>query len=576
MDHRPEQFNGSQRVQRRRVGWWATVVSALALAALGCVPAPPGVPVLDGWSPGATLGVDRAPSGFGGTSAWRARVEWSAAIDGSGGYRLYAVHDWDYDHPVVVETPETSAEIDVMPGDIYTFAVEALGADGAVTTCPWGDTTCEMLTSSTTLPPNGVYVPRIHRYVALGDSFSSGEGALDHTTGDALLDHDKYDYRPNALYPSCPLQGSVWTGSSWSPPCTDYSLTDVAGHNLCHRSPRAYPLKLRAQLDRNAPTVGILTFGACAGTRLENMRSFQDGWAGAPGLPPETPQIDLVAPAFQRDLSVDLVTVSVGWADWEMADSLKYCTDGVTLLSSASDCQTRSWVNQDRGTARLSTAPDEPQNPTVGCADDWSSLCAFYVELHHRAPNAKIRVLGYPVVVGEYPAGSDCRSGTTTWSINGAEPFDDTPSGYIGDARARARDTNEDLNQLIEAEIGRARLADGDLDIDYVNLASEYYGHDLCQTGPAGAPDAYWVNKARANINFSLGTLQTKAKACADAVKAVNTPPGPTVEEIFTATTKCADALFGHYYTYDPWSSTGLPTEEGQVHSFRRLLDTLP
>ena len=141
----------------RRIAAAATVL----LVAAGCTTEPPpnGGRSLPGWTQAAALSVGQAPSDLGRTTAWTAHVEWSGAMDAAGGYRLYVVHNWDYDNPTVIATLGTGAEVDVMPGDIYTFAVEALGAAGSVTTCPWGDTSCEMLTSETTLPPNGAYVP---------------------------------------------------------------------------------------------------------------------------------------------------------------------------------------------------------------------------------------------------------------------------------------------------------------------------------------------------------------------------------------------------------------------------------
>ena len=120
------------------------------------------------------------------------------------------------------------------------------------------------------------------RYVAMGDSFSSGEGA--------------YDYE-------------------------DDTETDENG---CHRSANAYG----AVVARNHPFAGGSSFVACSGARhgdLENPSSHQG----------EGPQLDALGP------DVTFVTMSMGGNDLGFADVLKDCVingeSGLPFLQSCKD-----------------------------------------------------------------------------------------------------------------------------------------------------------------------------------------------------------------------------------------------
>ena len=102
------------------------------------------------------------------------------------------------------------------------------------------------------------------RYVALGDSFSSGEGNPPYREGtDRLLPYDR-----------------------------------------CHRSNLAYPV-----LVRHARPAGAWSFWACSGARIPDMthRNAEN--------PTELAQLDRVAPPGTSDPSVGLVTLTIGGND---------------------------------------------------------------------------------------------------------------------------------------------------------------------------------------------------------------------------------------------------------------------
>lgn len=109
------------------------------------------------------------------------------------------------------------------------------------------------------------------RYVALGDSFQSGEGA--------------YDYLP---------------------------LTDTE-QNKCHRSANAYPRRL---VDNGAVALA-LDFGACSGAVISDL--------AVPYAPSDPPYTDGTAQLDRLDSSTKLVTLGVGGNDVGFASILKGC-----------------------------------------------------------------------------------------------------------------------------------------------------------------------------------------------------------------------------------------------------------
>jgi lysophospholipase L1-like esterase len=114
------------------------------------------------------------------------------------------------------------------------------------------------------------------RYIALGDSFSSGEGLPPFRQGtDKLL-----------------------------PP-----------RNTCHRSYRAYPSLIAGR--RSSP--GIWGFWACSGAQVADMSQANHEDPG------EIAQLDRIAPPDRSDRGVDLVTLSIGGNDAQFASTWMRC-----------------------------------------------------------------------------------------------------------------------------------------------------------------------------------------------------------------------------------------------------------
>ncbi len=128
------------------------------------------------------------------------------------------------------------------------------------------------------------------RYVALGDSFSSGEGVP--------------PYRPA-------------TNRYLSP------------HDLCHRSYHAYPEIVAAR--RSSP--GAWSFWACSGARLRDMAStnLQN--------PVEKAQLDRVAPPGRSDPGVGLVTLTIGGNDAQFSEVWMGCLVSHAVSPLFGSCQ---------------------------------------------------------------------------------------------------------------------------------------------------------------------------------------------------------------------------------------------
>lgn len=122
---------------------------------------------------------------------------------------------------------------------------------------------CAALAGAT---PSSPATSRPLRYIALGDSFSSGEG---------------------------------------DPPYREATNRYLPPHDICHRSYRAYPQLVAGR--RSSP--GTWAFWACSGARLRDMTN-------ANRLnPQEIAQLDRVAPPGKSDPNVGLVTLTLGGND---------------------------------------------------------------------------------------------------------------------------------------------------------------------------------------------------------------------------------------------------------------------
>jgi hypothetical protein len=182
-------------------------------------------------------------------------------------------------------------------------------------------------------------------YVALGDSYSSGEG----NPGKSWVDH------------------------------TGTPTNDINSTNGCDRSASAFPIQLEKWLGSNKQFKGIdLSFLACSGATTSNLFNSP---APSVGLRPESTtggeELQLLD---TKELSnARIVTVSIGGDDLYFSDILKHC-----LTTNRNDCHDTS---SDPWIANLITNIQDSLGPV---------LVATYHQIEREAKNAALYVVGYP------------------------------------------------------------------------------------------------------------------------------------------------------------------------------------
>ncbi|HNV43040.1 MAG TPA: SGNH/GDSL hydrolase family protein [Ornithinibacter sp.] len=183
-------------------------------------------------------------------------------------------------------------------------------------------------------------------YVALGDSFASGEGAGDYHDG------TNYDNRDD------------WNPGNWG----DDS------HNRCRRSTSSYAEQTYASPEFDF--AGGFTAVYCSGatqTDLDNPNGSNDD---------EGPQLD----ALTEDTS--LVTMSIGGNDLGFGAVLQDCVlNGGSGVPFTDGCQAKWDDELDRRLADL-----KPE------------LVALYTRMREQAPNARIVIMGYPRLFNDPPS----------------------------------------------------------------------------------------------------------------------------------------------------------------------------
>jgi hypothetical protein len=177
-------------------------------------------------------------------------------------------------------------------------------------------------------------------YVALGDSFSSGEGAL-------------------------PKKGSYQVG------------TDVT-NNRCHRSGAAYPTTIAG-----SPGAPInYKFFACSGAVIEDFFTpFATNHYDSNGSPVNTGEP--LSQLSHLDAATQLITLTVGGNNAYFPDVMAYCATRPFLAPS---CRSQYQGAVDSAIANMSKG--------TGTLHD--NLPDLYTAIRQHAPNAKVLVAGYP------------------------------------------------------------------------------------------------------------------------------------------------------------------------------------
>jgi choice-of-anchor C domain-containing protein len=291
--------------------------------------------------------------------------------------------------------------------------------------------------------------PTPHSYVALGDSFSSGEG---------------------------------------NPPYDNGTNTDT---DQCHRSSRvAYPRLLEKDHPKQWD-LGPINFVACSGSVIQNVvygqtaRDHQEGG-----------QLERLTSTTKQ------VTISIGGNNVDFSTVVPDCIfikiNGVVVPDVGStDCANKNYGTSTGNKTLLNyelSLIDDLGGPQYcprkdNCPGVIPSLSGLYRQISDLAPNAQIHVLLYPHLFNDAPGRADCDLyGTTVETLSGTVSV----NGEI--SRKNILFINHGVD-LLDAEIieeaGIARAAGADVVIadprPFFDKTSNQQGHGICSNHP-------WIN----------------------------------------------------------------------------------
>jgi hypothetical protein len=280
-----------------------------------------------------------------------------------------------------------------------------------------------------------------HMVVALGDSYSSGEGgATNLSSGEGYAKESDVD-------------GDV-----------------DSRRNNCHRSTRSWahlmsfadasPEPVWSRVDRLDPTLDFHQL-ACSGAQTEHL--LPDGYTNAFGdlSKGSDGEVSQLSAGF-LDENTTLVTLSVGGNDAGWSKAIQQCVGNTDQ-----DCMD---VPLDGQT--------EPLRDTLRQRIDgplFASIQQVLTQIHRLAPNAKILLVGYPALLED---GATCVNG-----IRGKNPFTGEPF-QLGISPAEVAWMNEMAGHLADrmetaAEELRRRTTDP-IPVFFANPQAEFEGHRIC------------------------------------------------------------------------------------------------
>lgn len=273
-------------------------------------------------------------------------------------------------------------------------------------------------------------------YVALGDSFASGEGAAPDT------------YLPGTSFPDPASAGRSSTG--------------------CHRSSTSWAF--RAQTRLGAPA---LTFVACSGATVADLTAPDDQFAALGEVEP--PQIDAVTS------STTVATLSIGGNDAGFDRVLRACAY-------------RPEDPANAGCGRPGTTARRIVEAGLRGLD--ATLAGAYVTVAARmAPGARLLVVGYPRLFAEGGRGyaPDASVGGAPACRLGVTPLKTPVRVTLRGARflnTVAADLNDAVRAGVAEAATRLRAAGATQTVAFVASDPAFRGHRLCNASP-------WINGVR-------------------------------------------------------------------------------
>jgi hypothetical protein len=267
-----------------------------------------------------------------------------------------------------------------------------------------------------------------YTYVAIGDSYSSGEGNEPYEAGSAFTWHGSEDrcHRSGQAYPRLVTRGGV---------------------NIADHSNGTEPYEFHFQACAGASMVS-LTDDAIDGPGEnvgENTRWREEDWTSG-----EAQQLE----RGYLDADTDLVTLTIGGNDMSYQDVISGC------VLSTTNCLGDDWYLTRRGV--VDPRPLREYQPhLIGLAA--AKLRVTYQKIVQLAPNARVVVVGYPRLFSISDShgplcnvGSLLPSDVLRWLNDMTDLFGDTAAGVVTELQQAGKN------------------------IHYVSANAQFEGHRLC------------------------------------------------------------------------------------------------
>jgi hypothetical protein len=296
--------------------------------------------------------------------------------------------------------------------------------------------------TTTTIPPTTTTTPATTTYVAMGDSYSAGEGL--------------YDDPANVYYPT----GGVGTANGPYDSGTD----DPQLFNSCHRHKAAYGRLLAHDAD-----LGPMNHTACSGAVTDD---FYNTNHDSPNEPPQFSTLDQVG------ATTKVVTLTIGGNDAGFVRVLDRCTNGwrgnfkTFFINTGWGCS-KDKEFTDTVHKHISYLGGAKQ-PSVIVGPKIHPISEVLADIHKKAPNATIYIAGYPQFfgtnfsyIGDAPSRNVCIVGLPLGTMMSIDSRDalwiDSQGAY--------------LNRVIRDQVSVA--AKKGIPVRYVSPGL-FIGHGLC------------------------------------------------------------------------------------------------
>ncbi|GIG62634.1 hypothetical protein Lfu02_70060 [Longispora fulva] len=299
---------------------------------------------------------------------------------------------------------------------------------------------------------------RIKHYVAMGDSYASGEGGRNYVDGDGSKCHRSYGSYAALFKDPADSQGILSLTHAGKARLDLVACSGAVMRNIVPGLPGSAPL-----LDRQGKDIIPAEPGSEPQPKMEPWRS--QVWGNDPS-PSRVLSADYQVRMLSRtnaNMPVDLVTLSIGGNDAGFSNVLKYCV---------------YYVCDDYETVLL--ARIESMRPM---------LAATYQQVLDSSGDAQVQVIGYPAL---FPDSGPVNC--ALWNLPGWTPFvklsptEMTMLNRLGDR----------LNKVIRETVKDVGDVNGR--IGYVDVRPLFSGHDIC----AGEP---WLRQLLPT-RIGLGMLQ--------------------------------------------------------------------